>query len=123
MKWIKQINLTETLIEKLKELTTVRTFSLKSPLFYEGQVPIVAYLVLRGSIQLSKKKKLHQILRPGMLLGGNALLEKKPSDVTAEVLGNTTLCFIDRSTMLEIENNDSELAKILLKEKVAEENE
>lgn len=114
MKWIKHIHLSETLIEKFKSFSTIKTFSLKSPLFYEGQTPIVAYLILKGSIQLSRKRKIANTLRPGALLGIEEVIGKKASDVTAEVLGNTTLCFLDRSTLLEIENGDNSVLESIL---------
>jgi CRP-like cAMP-binding protein len=108
MKWIKHIHLSETLIDKLKKTSsTIKTFSLKSHLYYEGQTPIVAYLILKGSIQLSRNKKICNTLRPGTLLGIEEVIEKKSSDVSAEVLGNSTLCFLDRSTLLEIKKGDN----------------
>jgi CRP-like cAMP-binding protein len=115
MKWIKHIHLSETLIDKLKKTSsTIKTFSLKSPLFYEGQTPIVAYLILKGSIQLSRNKKICNTLRPGTLLGIEEVIEKKSSDVSAEVLGNSTLCFLDRSTLLEIKKGDNVVLESIL---------
>jgi len=114
MKWTKQIHLTESLIEKLKKVSTIKTFSVKSPLFYEGQTPIVAYIILKGSIQLSRKKKIFNTLRPGALLGIEEVIEKKATDATAEVLGNTTLCFLDLSTLLEIESGNNPIFEVFL---------
>lgn len=114
MEWIRQIKLSDELIEKIKSYSTVKTFSLKSPLFYEGQIPIVAYLILKGNIQLSKKKKVQHTLKSGTLLGSNEVINKIPCDFTAEALNNTTVCFIDRSTLLEMhEGTNQELSPLL----------
>lgn len=114
MKWIKQIHLTESVLEKLKQVSSLKSFNLKTTLFYEGQTPIVAYLVIKGSIQLSRKKKIHNTLRPGAILGIEEVMAKETSDVTAEVLGNSTLYFLDRTTLLEIANGNNNLLKSIL---------
>jgi CRP-like cAMP-binding protein len=103
-------------IAKIKEISDVRKFSLACPLFYEGQIPIVAYLVLEGSIVLSKKKKVKNIIKPGHLVGLNHLMAHTPSKMDAEVAAESTLCFLDKSTAFEIINLDnSELSKLLSK--------
>ena len=92
----------------------MRKFSLSSTLFYEGQVPIVAYLVIDGSVALLKKKKIKNIIKAGSLIGVNELMTNSPSKMSAEVAADTTLCFLDKSTMLEIMNYEkSELSKLL----------
>lgn len=88
-------------IALIKELSPMRKFDLTSPLFYEGQVPIVAYLLVDGSIVLFKKKKIKNILKAGSLVGLNELLSNSPSKLSAQVSADSILCFLDKSTMLE----------------------
>lgn len=99
-------------IALIKELSPLRKFDLKSPLFYEGQVPIVAYLLIDGSIVLLKKKKIKNILKAGSLIGLNELLSNSPSKLTAQVSADSVLCFLDKSTMLEFPDLVSKLKEI-----------
>lgn len=103
MNWNKQLNITDGLIEKLKCFSTIKTYTQSAPLFYEGQIPIVAFLVLRGSIHLSKKKRLQNVLRAGSIIGAEEVLHLEPCDVSAEVTSDTTLCFLDRTTLIELD--------------------
>jgi CRP-like cAMP-binding protein len=116
MKPLKHIELSSELIKKIITCFPSKKFKFKSHLFYEGQIPISGYLILDGSIELSSKKKFKKILLPGNLIGICELLEKKPIAVSAEVSPNTEVCFIDRTTLLEMckdehQNEHSELAQ------------
>lgn len=116
MSIIKTIKLNPTCIAKIKEISPARKFALTSPLFYEGQVPIVAYLILEGSIVLFKNKKIKTIVKPGYLIGLNEVMNNAPSKMSAEVKADSTLCYLDKSTLMEIINLEkSELSKLFLK--------
>ncbi len=107
MKSIKFIELDADLLEKIQQFFPSKKFKTQSHLFYEGQIPISGYLVLDGSIKISKKKKLKKILSAGSLIGVDELIQKKPVEVSAEVFPNTELCFIDKTTLLEIIKKES----------------
>ena len=50
------------------------------------------------------------MLNSGYLLGISELLNKKPIQLSAEAFPNTEVCFIDRTTLMEIfQGNDTEL--------------
>lgn len=116
MSIIKTIKLSPAFIEKIKEICPVKKFSLTSPLFYEGQTPVVAYLVVEGSVVLFKKKKVKNVVKPGSLIGLKELVTNSPSRMTAEVSAESTLCFLDKSTMLEVMNlENSELPNLFIK--------
>jgi CRP-like cAMP-binding protein len=116
MQIIKSIKLNPSTIAKIREFSPVRKFSVTSPLFYEGQVPIVAYLVIAGRISLFKNKKVKNIVKEGNLIGVNELMTNSPSKMNAEVSADSSLCFLDKSTMLEIMNFEkSELSNLFLK--------
>ncbi|RPJ73835.1 MAG: cyclic nucleotide-binding domain-containing protein [Alphaproteobacteria bacterium] len=100
----KTIKLDSALISKIEKFSPARKFSSGSPLFYEGQVPIVAYLVLSGSVVISKNKKIKTIVKEGNIIGLNELMSHSPSKFSAQVSPESTLCFLDKSTMLEIIN-------------------
>ena len=110
MKSLTQIELTSSLIDKITTYFPSKKFKAQSYLFYEGQIPISGYLILEGSIQVSYKKKFKKMLNSGYLLGISELLNKKPIQLSAEAFPNTEVCFIDRTTLMEIfQGNDTEL--------------
>ena len=110
MKPLKHIEIGHELIQKIIAFFPSKTFKAQSHLFYEGQVPISGYLILNGTVQISQKRKFKKMLQAGQLIGVSELLNKKPSTISAEVFPNTEVCFLDRTTLLEIfKNGDSDL--------------
>lgn len=80
------------------------SFRSASTLFYEGQTPIVAYLVVEGAVNLLKNRKIKTSLRSGALIGLKELMLNKPVPLEAKAEPNTSLLFLDRSTIQEIIN-------------------
>jgi CRP-like cAMP-binding protein len=122
MKSLKHIELSRDLVNKITTYFPSKKFKTQSHLFYEGQIPISGYLIIDGSIQVSYKKKFKKMLNAGYLLGVNELLNKKPIQLSAEAFPNTEVCFIDKTTLLEIfQGADTELLTLFktLYEKVA----
>lgn len=114
MKFLKHIELSRELIEKITSQFPTKTYKSHSHLFYEGQIPISGYLVLDGSVQISKKKKFKKMLQGGALIGVSELMNKIPSSISAEVFPNTLVCFLDRSTLHEIyQKADTEMLVLL----------
>ncbi len=106
-----QITIDNMNIAKLQKLCESHTFSVPTPLFYQNQIPIVAYLVIDGIVNLTKNKKLKSAIKPGGIIGVGELINNTKSSVTAEAQSNSTVCYLDRSTVQDILNNtDSELA-------------
>lgn len=102
------------MIEKITTHFPTKIYKSHSHLFYEGQIPISGYLVLDGSIQISKKKKFKKMLQSGSLIGVAELMNKIPSPISAEVFPNTVVCFLDKSTLIEIYSKaDSEILTVL----------
>lgn len=114
MKSLKHIELSRDLIDKIVAHFPTKVYKSQAHLFYEGQIPIAGYLVIDGSIQISKKKKFKKMLQKGSLIGVSELINKAPSTISAEVFPNTLLCFLDRTTLLEIYTKaDKELSSLL----------
>lgn len=118
MSKINSIKLENESITEIKKISPVKKFSISSPLFYEGQIPIVAYLLVDGCIHLLKNKKIKKILKPGSLIGLNELMTNSPSKLSAQVVAESTLCFLDKSTIQEIIHEDNSSLSELLKEEV-----
>lgn len=111
MKQISHIEISSELVKKITSYFPSKKYKTQSHLFYEGQVPISGFLILGGSIQISQKRKFKKILKPGYLLGVFELLNKKPIQISAEVYPNTEICFLDKTTLLEMaQKPDSELS-------------
>lgn len=107
------IKLENQVISEIARISTQKKFSISSTLFYEGQVPIVAYLLIDGCIKLTKKNKTKKILKPGALIGLNELMTNSPASLSASVQADSILCFLDKSTILEdLKNKDSSLASL-----------
>ncbi len=80
------------------------SFQSASTLFYEGQTPIVAYLVIDGVVNLVKNRRIKTSLKSGALIGLKELMLNKPVPLEAKVEANSSLVFLDKSTIQEIIN-------------------
>jgi CRP-like cAMP-binding protein len=99
------MNLSEEAIKSLKKIAAIKKYTESTPLHYQGQTPIVAYLILKGNILLLKKREIYHKLSKGCMVGYRELCSNTPSKFTAEVLANTEICYIDKSTLLEISHS------------------
>ncbi|MBP9682087.1 MAG: cyclic nucleotide-binding domain-containing protein [Bacteriovorax sp.] len=118
MSKIEAINLENQSVMEIKKISSEKKYNTQCPLFYEGQVPIVAYLLIEGCIQLIKNKKIKKILKPGALIGLSELMTNSPAKLSALVQPESTLCFLDKSTIKEIIHDDNTSLAQLLKEEV-----
>jgi CRP-like cAMP-binding protein len=117
MTTISSIKLENKIISEIVVLSAQKKFSINSTLFYEGQIPIVAYLLVEGCIQLFKNNKVKKTLKPGSLIGLNELLNHSPAKLGAIVQAESTICFLDKSTIFEIiQEANSPLATLLSEE-------
>ena len=107
MKKMHFISLSSDAIKALKKIANRKTYTTDTPLHYQGQHPIVAYLVLKGNILLLKKNKIYHKLSKGALAGYQELFSNTPSLYTAQVTSDSEICYIDKSTLLEIKNSKS----------------
>tara|TARA_R110002072_G_scaffold534_2_gene3578 strand:- start:116444 stop:116833 length:390 start_codon:yes stop_codon:yes gene_type:complete len=80
----------------------VHTFPVESDLFYEGQIPFVAYLIIEGKVHFSKNRRNKGTAGAGSLIGFKELYFHTPSTIAARVYPDTKVCYLDRSAILEI---------------------
>lgn len=111
-------------IKKILDIAKVHEFDVQSDLYYEGHTPVVAYLIVEGKVQLTKNKKIKGTVEAGNLIGLVELLNHTPSPLGARILPNSKVCFIDKSTLLEIldghlDDNLEELFKDIVSQTVA----
>ena len=102
MAHLKTYKLKSDQIEQIKLFSQEKKFQVETQLFYEGQIPIVAYLVVKGCIDLLKNKKIKITLCEGSIVGVNELLNHTPSKLSARVQADSILYFLDKSTLNEI---------------------
>ncbi|EQC43078.1 cyclic nucleotide-binding domain protein [Bacteriovorax sp. BSW11_IV] len=103
------LTLDKNTVDEISSHADVHTYPLQSNLYYEGQIPVVGYLLLEGHIQLLKNKKVKSVLSKGTLLGVHELMTNSPAQYSAQILPNTKVCFLDKSTILEfIHEHDTE---------------
>lgn len=114
MRKLNSIQLEQNIIGELLKISPVKKYPTDAPLFYEGQIPIVAFLLIDGCIQLFKNKKQKKSIKAGNLVGLSELMNNNPAELTAKVQADSTICFLDKSTILEIlEKKNSPLAQYL----------
>lgn len=117
MNKINSIKLDNETISEIKEILPFQKINTPSPLFYEGQIPNVAYLLIEGTIELLKNKKIKKKLKPGHLIGLNELMSNTPSQLTANAQAESVLCYLDKSTVIDmIKDDQTSLSHFLKKE-------
>jgi len=97
-----KLKIPETLIKTILDIARPLKYSSSTNLFYSGQTPIVAYLLLNGLIHFTKNGKVVGTFTRGSVIGLKELMTNSPISVDAQILPGTEVCFIDRSTILGI---------------------
>lgn len=77
----------------------------KQAIFHQGQNPYGIYCVAQGKIKESVgtsqgKSYIVRISQPGDLLGYHSFLRKEAYDVTAEVMEDSIVCFLDQTVVV-----------------------
>lgn len=105
-------NVEKEVLAELKEIGETVTYTTTSNLFYEGQTPVVAYLLISGEVHLTKSKVIKETLGPGSLLGVREMMHHTPIDHTAVTTPETEVCFLSMTDIKEIlaDKNQSELS-------------
>lgn len=105
MKWQDNeniISLSPQQLEKVLDFGTTLKCPKDTPLFYEGHIPIVVYVLKSGIIQIGKSRKETQMIRPGQVIGLKDFSAQTPSLFWATALKDSELIYIDKSTLNEI---------------------
>ncbi|PIK15423.1 cyclic nucleotide-binding domain-containing protein [Halobacteriovorax sp. JY17] len=96
------LKIPEPLIDVISTISRPLKYSSSSNLFYAGQIPIVAYLLLGGLVHFTEDGKVTNTFTRGNIIGLKELMTNKPIGVDAQIQPGTEVCFIDRSTILGI---------------------
>ena len=111
------LTIPDPLIDTILEIASPLKYSSPSNLFYAGQTPIVAYLLLQGMVHFTKNGKVVNTFSRGNIIGLKELMSNKPLHVDAQIQPGTEVCFMDRSTVLGIleKNEVSPLKELISK--------
>jgi hypothetical protein len=94
-------------IELLKKQFDVITFAHDYQMVFENQIPLVAIVLINGSIHLKMRKKIVKILDPGILMGAFHLLHNHPVVFGCEISAQSEVVLIHKSELLEISGLDA----------------
>ncbi|RJQ54628.1 MAG: Crp/Fnr family transcriptional regulator [Nitrospiraceae bacterium] len=99
--------LTETEIKKITPLFENLTFRNNETVFTEGDPSDSFYIVAEGNVKILKhtmmgKDIILEIMSPGDIFGGVAVLDKKPYPASAQAMESTTAVRISRQNLLKI---------------------
>lgn len=100
------IQISQVLIDKIIALAETRKYTTDVDLYYEGHIPIVAYLIVEGSGFLFKKRRKNISLKRGDLIGLIEVLSHEPSVYGAHIHNQSEVVFLDRSTIQEVMDQD-----------------
>ncbi len=96
------IEVSGEILERIKSISENHTYSVDSDLYYEGQTPIVAYLLFKGEVSLVKKRRKNIPVKPGSIFGLRELILHEKSVYGAQIRAGSEVFFIDRSLIKEI---------------------
>ena len=111
-----------SVIKSLKSYAPPLVYSIDQEIHYEGHIPIVGYLILDGQIKLTKNDRLKLVLEAGHLFGLTELMNRMPFDFTAKVSKQSRICYLDRSTILEIMESEDQLSRQFLDSVLCDQN-
>jgi CRP-like cAMP-binding protein len=90
----------QSLVELLLKDDRIIHFSQDATLFYEGHIPIVAYLLIERSIEIVKNKKVIQEVTGTNIVGLEHLMYNKTSDFTIIAKQGSSVVYLDKSSLL-----------------------
>ncbi len=108
---VMKIDIEDKILNQLQDRGEHITYTAASNLFYEGQVPVVAYLIVSGNIHLIKNKKIKHTVGPGSLIGVKELMNNEAVNYSAIIMPGSDICFLSRSDFYEIIECQDELSE------------
>jgi CRP/FNR family cyclic AMP-dependent transcriptional regulator len=100
--------------QRLNEIQSTAVYPKGAMLFIEGQQPRGAFVLCVGKAKLSTsshkgKTIITKIAEPGDVLGLNAVVSNRPSEVTVEMMETGSVNFIPRDSLMKFLKDDSEV--------------
>jgi CRP/FNR family cyclic AMP-dependent transcriptional regulator len=100
--------------QRLNEIQSTAVYPKGAMLFIEGQQPRGVFVLCVGKAKLSTsshkgKTIITKIAEPGDVLGLNAVVSNRPSEVTVEMMETGSVNFIPRDSLMKFLKDDSEV--------------
>lgn len=94
-------------LEFLDQCKTSNKYKKKQIIFYEGNPVVGLYCIRSGKVKLYKtnkdgKQQILKIAQSGNILGHSSFFTETPHGVTAEVLEEADICFLDKNRFLSL---------------------
>lgn len=107
------------MLEELNKAKIVNVYKKGQTIFYEGNKPYGVYCMNKGKVKLTKhapegKELLVKISKEGDLLGYRSFFTSELYTSTAEVLEDSTICFLDREIFFNLLKKQPEFSLKLL---------
>jgi|SRR5690606_31268195 len=100
-------------VENLKKCFSSTSFEQSFILTYEGQIPTIGFVLLRGTIELLKKNKIVMVIPPGFLLGAHQLIKNEVTEFSYRLVSPSEILVLQKSTILQIlQDRGSEIYSI-----------
>lgn len=99
-------SVTQTELEYFQTFGSVHLFNTGTEIIYHGQIPMAAYILIEGNIELtnSRKKIIHQC-QPLQLIGFYEIYTDSAFNFTANIKPNTKVLTVDRSAIREMKQH------------------
>jgi CRP-like cAMP-binding protein len=92
----------DELLAFLKKSSPLHFYESGSKLFYESQVPVVAYILVEGEITLKQNGKARDHIKDVSLIGLAQMVKGKNSPLSAEVTKKSKIYYLDKSHYKEL---------------------
>lgn len=104
-------------LSTLKQHFSPITFSFSQDLVYEKQVPNTGFVLLKGQMELIKRKKTLEKVEPGSLFGVHEMFHGEPAATGCKVAPKSEVIILTKSEIIEAMKNEySDLRKIIVPE-------
>ncbi len=105
---------------KLASCKTSLTIKKGSPIFEEGDVVNGIYCVTTGACKLSKlsangKDQIIKLVKAGEILGQRSMISDEPANLSAVALEDMEVCFIPKSEVLNMFDNNNKFSMNVMK--------
>lgn len=107
-------------VRELARARTSNTYRKKSIIFYEGNPAMGIFCLNSGKVKIYKhgidgQIQIVRLARGGDLLGYRALLSGEPYSATAEVIEEASICFLDKTMVMQMIRKNPSLSLRLLR--------
>ena len=100
---------------ELEKSATANNYKAGQNIFYQNNTPFGVFHIYSGKIKLYKigqggNRQIVRMAKGGDILGYRAILAGEPYQASAQAIEDSVLCFIERSTFLNVLRKDTALA-------------